>query len=30
LAWLLENGYKEAIIGVPRNQKNLFNEFKPY
>lgn len=28
LAWLLENGYKEAIISVPKNQKNLFKEFE--
>ena len=28
LAWLLENGYKEAIISVPKNQINLFNEFR--
>lgn len=28
LAWLLENGYTEAVIGVPKNQKNLFTELK--
>ena len=28
LAWLLENGYKEAIISIPKNQINLFNEFR--
>jgi len=28
LAWLLENEYKEAIISVPRNQKDLFKEFE--
>jgi hypothetical protein len=28
LAWLIENGYNEAIISVPKNQKNLFKEFE--
>ncbi len=28
LAWLLENGYKEAIISVPKNQKDLFKGFE--
>ena len=28
LAWLVENGYKEAIISIPKNQINLFNEFR--
>jgi hypothetical protein len=28
LAWMLENGYKEAIISIPKNQKSLFKEFE--
>jgi hypothetical protein len=28
LAWMLENGYKEAIISIPKNQKSLFKEFQ--
>jgi len=27
---LLENGYKEAIISIPKNQIYLFNEFRTY
>jgi hypothetical protein len=28
LAWMLENGYKKAIISIPKNQNNLFKEFE--
>lgn len=27
LAWLLENGYKKAIISIPQNQTELFFKF---
>jgi hypothetical protein len=28
LAWLLENGYEDAIISIPNKQKKLFKEFE--